>query len=194
MSEHPSARIWKPMRLIRVVESYDTSTGTTKVITDATVGYLKTMGNRQGPHVLAAEWVGTNLAHWFGLTVPDFAILRLPPEASFELRRGARVEAGPAFVSRHMNGRTWGGSGSFLLARRERKEFPKVPKSSHFFRLLRLCVSAISWMRHSPNEPKPNHHGNVEKPRFWFANEAARDRKEGFFAPTKPSVGGARLE
>jgi hypothetical protein len=93
-----------------VVESYDTSTGTTKIKTDRTFAYLKAMGNRQGPHVLACEWVASGLARWFGLTVPDFAILNLPAEACFDLPRGVRAQPGPAFVSRHVEGRTWGGS------------------------------------------------------------------------------------
>jgi hypothetical protein len=114
MTDRPSPQLWQPTRLVRVVESYDTSTGTTKVATDATFGYLKAMGNRQGPHVLAAELVASSLARWFGLTVPDFAVIRLPAEACFDLPRGARVEPGPAFVSRHVSGRTWGGSDTEL--------------------------------------------------------------------------------
>ena len=46
---------WLPSRLERVEESYHTSMGTTKIKTDATRGYIKTMGNRQGPHALACE-------------------------------------------------------------------------------------------------------------------------------------------
>ena len=110
MSERPGTRRWQPTRLVRVIESYDTSTGTTKVKTDRSLAYLKAVGNRQGPHVLAAEWVASQLARWFGLTVPDFAILRLPPEACFDLPRGATARPGPAFLSRHVDGRTWGGS------------------------------------------------------------------------------------
>ncbi len=36
----------------------DTSTGATEVTTDAGRAYIKPMGNRQGPHVLATDWVG----------------------------------------------------------------------------------------------------------------------------------------
>lgn len=114
MTDSPTNRTWQPTRLVRVVESYDTSTGTTKIKTDRTFGYVKAMGNRQGPHVLAAEWVASHLARWFGMQVPDFAILRLPPEAVFDLPRGAKVRPGPAFVSRHVDGHTWGGSATEL--------------------------------------------------------------------------------
>lgn len=106
----PSPRSWNPTRLVRVVESYDTSMGTTKVKTDATFAYLKAMGNRQGPHLLACELVGTSLARWFGLSVADFAELRLTTSTCFELPRNVLTQPGPAFASRHVKGRTWGGS------------------------------------------------------------------------------------
>jgi hypothetical protein len=50
--------------------------------------YVKVLGNKEGPHMLASEWVGTSLAQWFGLRVPDFAIIQLPPEACFKLPDG----------------------------------------------------------------------------------------------------------
>jgi hypothetical protein len=101
---------WAPTRLERVEESYDTSMGTTKIKTDATWAYIKALGNRQGPHLLAAELVATQLARWFGLKVADFAVIDLPQEACFDLPRGNKTNPGPAFVSRHADGATWGGS------------------------------------------------------------------------------------
>lgn len=106
----PARASWRPTRLVRVIESYDTSMGTTKVKTDATFGYIKVLGNRQGPHALASEYVASSLAEWFGLSVPAFAILTLPVEACFDLPRNNRAQAGPAFISHHVQGRTWGGS------------------------------------------------------------------------------------
>jgi hypothetical protein len=84
--------------------------GTTQVQTDASLAYLKAMGNRQGPHALAAEFVGSSLAQWFRLAVADFALFTLPAESCFDLPRNARTHPGPAFVSRHVEGRTWGGT------------------------------------------------------------------------------------
>lgn len=110
----PQPRTWQPTRLVRVEKSFDTSMGTTKVKTDATFGYLKAMGNRQGPHALASEFVASSLAKWFGLTVPEFALFDLPAEACFDLPRGAKAQPGPAFVSRHTPGRTWQGSATEL--------------------------------------------------------------------------------
>lgn len=59
---------WIPTRLLRVAGSVDTSTGATEVNTDAGPAYVKPLGNRQGPHVLATDWGGTHLARWFGDT------------------------------------------------------------------------------------------------------------------------------
>lgn len=110
----PGPSRWQPTRLVRVVESYDTSMGTTKVKTDATFAYIKALGNRQGPHALASEFVGSSLASWFGLGVPEFAIFLLPAEACFDLPRGNRTRAGPAFLSRHVKGATWQASAAEL--------------------------------------------------------------------------------
>lgn len=99
-----------------MVESYDTSTGATMVKTDATFAYLKALGNRQGPHALASELVATFLARWFGLTVPDFAVLHLTNDSCFALPQGAHTLPGPAFASRFVQSRLWGGSESELRA------------------------------------------------------------------------------
>ena len=88
---------WKPTRLMEVAGSADTSTGATEVTTDAGRAYIKPMGNRQGPHVLATDWVGTHLARWFGLSTFEIAILTLDDDDVFDLPRGAKAMPGPAF-------------------------------------------------------------------------------------------------
>ena len=102
---------WNPTRLMEVAGSIDTSTGTTEVTTDAGRAYIKPMGNRQGPHVLATDWVGTHLAKWFGLSTFDIAILNLGADDVFDLPRGAKAKPGPAFASRALPGDPWGKSG-----------------------------------------------------------------------------------
>lgn len=107
----PTESHWNPTLFEQLVEEpYDTSMGTAKVKTNATFGFLKAMGNRQGPHPLASEWVDTSLARWFGLRVADFAILPLEQIDCYQLPRGAKTLPGPAFVSRYVFGRTWGKS------------------------------------------------------------------------------------
>lgn len=101
---------WNPTELLEVADSADTSTGVTEVTTDAGRAYIKPMGNRQGPHVLATDWVGTHLARWLGLSTFDIAVLRLKADDSFPLPRGYRAEPGPAFASRALLGESWGKS------------------------------------------------------------------------------------
>ncbi|MCC6508627.1 MAG: hypothetical protein IT423_05950, partial [Pirellulaceae bacterium] len=73
--------------------------------------YIKPMGNRQGPHVLATDWVGTHLARWFGLSTFDIAILTLTTDDAFPLPRNHRAQQGPAFATRALKGEPWGQSG-----------------------------------------------------------------------------------
>lgn len=102
--------VWQPTRLLAVGDSADTSTGVTEVTTDAGRAFLKPLGNRQGPHVLATDWVGTHLAKWFGLSTFDIAIMTLEPDNEFPLPKGYTAEPGPAFVARAEVGEPWGNS------------------------------------------------------------------------------------
>lgn len=105
---------WKPTRLLEIAVSADTSTGATEVTTDAGRAYIKPMGNRQGPHVLATDWVGTHLAKWFGLSTFEIAILTLQDDDVFPLPRGAMAQPGPAFAAKSMAGNPWDKTGRQL--------------------------------------------------------------------------------
>lgn len=103
---------WQPTELLTIAESVATSTGATEVDTDAGRAYIKPMGNRSGPHVLATDWVGTHLAKWFGLSTFDIALLPLTADDSFPLPdyKGSpyKAEPGPAFAARYEHGASWG--------------------------------------------------------------------------------------
>ena len=58
---------WRPTTIRRFIESIPTSTNVTRVDTDAGEGFLKPLGNPEGPQVLACDLVGTLLAEWLGL-------------------------------------------------------------------------------------------------------------------------------
>jgi hypothetical protein len=89
--------------------------GTALIVTDAGKAYIKALGNRQGPHPLACEWVGTELAAWFGLPTFETAILRIDATTDeIPFRRGGKAESGPAFVARAVEGRSWGGTDADL--------------------------------------------------------------------------------
>lgn len=52
---------WHPTTIRRPDKAYRTATDAVRVTTDAGPGFLKALGNHGGPHLLAAEWVGTHL-------------------------------------------------------------------------------------------------------------------------------------
>jgi hypothetical protein len=70
---------------------------------------MKAIGNQQGPHELACEYVGTQLGQWIGLPVPDFALLTVEPDDEIPISGTRAAAPGPAFVSRLLKGHTWGG-------------------------------------------------------------------------------------
>lgn len=98
---------WRPTRLTEVGRRIGTNTGPVRVMTDAGPGYLKAMGNPEGSHVLATDWVGTHLAGWFGLPTFDLAIVRIGADETFPLGKGGTALPGPAFVAREMTGGSW---------------------------------------------------------------------------------------
>jgi hypothetical protein len=110
-----SAQIWSPTRFCRFERALDTSMGTARIVTDAGQAHIKPMGNRQGPHPLACEWVATKLARWFGLATFDHAIMLLQADDEIPFHRGNRAQPGPAFCTRTETGHSWGGEAEELL-------------------------------------------------------------------------------
>lgn len=105
---------WHPALILRYIETIPSSTYVARVETDAGEGFLKALGNPEGPHVLACEWVGTLLAEWFGLRVLDCAIIEVTPEDEIPLRDGTLASPGPAFVTKFERGFQWGGKADSL--------------------------------------------------------------------------------
>ena len=105
---------WAPTYIRRPDHALETATDTVRVTTDAGPGYLKALGNHGSPHYLAADWVATHLARWFGLPTFDFAIVNVTDEDEIIFRNGQQAEVGPAFVTRAESGMTWGGTAEEL--------------------------------------------------------------------------------
>jgi len=141
---------WRPTALLTVAESVDTSTGATEVDTDAGRAYIKPMGNRQGPHVLATDWVGTHLAKWFGLSTFDIAILTLTADDTFPLPRGYTVRPGPAFAARYEPGESWG---------RSAQELDELDNPEDITRLVVFDTWTLNCDRrhHDPAARRPNY-------------------------------------
>ncbi|OKO80410.1 hypothetical protein AC630_15745 [Bradyrhizobium sp. AS23.2] len=53
---------------------------------------------------LAAELVAGELAHWFGLPIPPFAVINLSGEIEIPMIDGGPLLAGPAFISKEVDG------------------------------------------------------------------------------------------
>ncbi len=69
---------WHPTYIRRSTnKTFDTGAGAVVVETDAGRGYLKGIGNPGGEHVLACEYVGTQLATWFGLPTLEYGIIQV---------------------------------------------------------------------------------------------------------------------
>ena len=105
---------WQPQTIRRFVQAIPTSTQVVRVDTDAGEGFLKAMGNPEGPHVLACELVGTLLAEWLGLPTLEHALIWVTPEDEIPLAGGGRALPGPAFITRAENGFSWGGDETTL--------------------------------------------------------------------------------
>ena len=106
-----SDRRWRPAEFRRFEDSIPSSMCTARITTDAGPAYVKALGNPQGPHQLACEYVGTQLAEWFGLPTLDYALMSVDARADeIPLKDGKLAESGPAFVTRAAAGHPWGGS------------------------------------------------------------------------------------
>ena len=105
---------WQPTIIRHLGQSFRTAADTVLVTTDAGPGYLKALGNSGGPHRLAADWVGTQLAAWLGLPTFEFAIIQVLPENEIPFQRGGQAQPGPAFITRADPGMTWGGDAATL--------------------------------------------------------------------------------
>lgn len=104
-----AAGIWQPRTIKRYIESIPTSTRVVRVETDEGEGFLKTLGNPEGPHVLACELVGTLLAEWLGIPTLDSAIIEVMPGDEIPFAGGGVALPGPAFITRAEKGVAWGG-------------------------------------------------------------------------------------
>lgn len=107
--EHLIMTLWQPKSVKRIDDVKDTSTGAARVVTDIGYGWVKAMGNPEGPHALACELLGTRLAAWLGLRTFDVAIVEMDDAVRVQYKNGSFSSPGPAFIAREIEGRSWGG-------------------------------------------------------------------------------------
>jgi hypothetical protein len=92
--------MWQPGEIKYPIESFQTSTGVVRVKTDAGIGYLKALGNSQGPHSLVRELVGTSIAKFLGLKTLEFTTINVLPDDEILLGTGEIAQCGPAFITK----------------------------------------------------------------------------------------------
>jgi len=100
---------WNPTCIRRVAKVYPTGSEVVEVVTDAGPGFAKFLGNKEGPHVLACEWIGTRVAALMGLPVFDHAIFEYDGVPEIELASGNTAQRGPAWITRREEGNAWSG-------------------------------------------------------------------------------------
>lgn len=106
-------RRWQPKKFKRFEKRLATSMSTSRIVTDAGKAYIKCLGNNEGPHCLACEWVGTRIAQLMGLPTFDIAILTLTSD-DVPFDETGKEQAGPAFVAREEKGFAWDRSAESL--------------------------------------------------------------------------------
>jgi hypothetical protein len=148
----PDYGLWPPTRFVRFVRGYDTSVETAQIITDAGPAFIKALGNRGGPHHLACDWVGTQLARWFGLATLEAGILTLTEDDAIPFLRGGRAAPGPAFVTRREDGQTWDGDPASL---------ERIVNPEHVGRLVVFDTWVLNWDRQPPDDSRRPNFDNV---------------------------------
>jgi hypothetical protein len=101
---------FSPTIIKRVSRMLPTSACTVVVETDCGTGYMKAIGNNEGPWILACELIATRLAQWFGLSTFEYAIVNVHDYHGIHFHNGKKAIPGPAFITRAEYGEQWDGS------------------------------------------------------------------------------------
>jgi hypothetical protein len=143
---------WNPTSITRAISKYETATRTVRVETDAGEGFLKALGNPEGPQVLACELVGSCAANWLGLKTFDFSLIEVTNPDEVVISGQSYAAPGPAFITRaEESGFTWGGDQQTLAA---------IANQQDVSRLVVLDTWLRNCDRHSPDGQRINL-GNV---------------------------------
>lgn len=105
---------WQPTRIVSLIEAIPTGSSVLRVETDQGEGFLKAMGAKCGPNVLACELVGTLLARRLKLRTLNFVRFDVPDGLDFRFADGRPVEAGWGFLTRAEPHTVWSGDAGKL--------------------------------------------------------------------------------
>jgi hypothetical protein len=131
-------------------------------------GYLKALGNPEGPHILASEWIATKLAAWFGLSVFDHAIVMV--DEFVEIRHvdaegnlTGIAATGPAFITRREAGETWSG---------DRKQLKRLVNPHDVSRLVVFETWLLNCDRYSRANSDPLTRARINRNNVFLSEEA----------------------
>lgn len=155
--------IWSPTTIKRFVKAFSTSACTVVVETDAGKGYLKAMGNHEGPHILACELVATQLARWFELPTFDFAIIEVTDIDEIPFHDGTKAEVGPAFITRAESGDVWSG---------DKGQLAKLFNPQDISRLVVFDTWTLNCDRYSEPRGSPARKPRVNRNNVFLSEEA----------------------
>lgn len=102
-----------PTKVLREIQTFDSSTRPAKVDTDAGEGFIKGIGNPAGDTALISELVAAELGTWFGLSIPDFSIMQ-HCQIEIPMSRHQGVIEPPMFFSSSVEGTPRDGGDTFL--------------------------------------------------------------------------------
>lgn len=159
---------WNPTRITRFIRGISSSAHTAIVETDQGLAYVKAMGGREGPHTLAGEVLGVQLAEWFSLDTFDAAILDHNGTVDIELFDSTGepfglAKEGPAFITRAEEGSQWSGS---------KRDLRKLVNPQDLSRLVVFDTWLLNCDRYRPGVPGKRR-ARINRDNVFFSEEGA---------------------
>lgn len=103
----------RPAIITREIQLFPSSCRPAKVATDVADGFIKGLGNPQGPSTLISELLAAELGTWFGLKIPPFAVVANCPIQIHMLQHHGYIQP-PVFFSKAIDGMPRDGTDVFL--------------------------------------------------------------------------------
>lgn len=151
---------WQPTKIRRVVRTLPTGTQAVEVVTDAGPGYAKFITERDGPHVLAAEFIGTKLAALLGLQVLDHALIDYDGVPEVVLTSGGKAQPGITWSTRREERVDWSG---------EREDLDLLANPADVAGLVVLDTWTRNCDRYCPSRQPPR----INRNNVFFSREGA---------------------
>ncbi|MGO7300153.1 HipA family kinase [Rhizobium ruizarguesonis] len=114
-----------PTEITREIQHFTSSTSPARVATDVGDGFIKSLGNPMGNAALISELVAAELAVWFGLAVPPFAVVH-QCDIEIIMRKNGRPMVAPLFFSSAVEGTPRDGTEVFLRRLRDKDSVSRL--------------------------------------------------------------------